>query len=82
MADSVSSLAQMNEDVKKACVLNVVNNTRTLPRDFVPYSKDVLGFRINQEKQFCKYFGISEIHFIDHVRSLQLDRLRTWRARI
>jgi len=78
MSSSISTLAQLNEDVRKLCVLDVVNNTNTLAEAFVPYSKDVVGFRMNQENQFCKYYGISEIHFIDHVREKQMERVKTW----
>ena len=79
LTDRISSLALLNSDVRQACVVDVVNNTTMLTDEFVPYSKDVLGFKINKETPFCTYFGISELHFIDHVRDLQMARFRTWK---
>ena len=40
---------------------------------------DVVAFKINEKDHpYCKYYGISEIHFIDHVRDTQLDRALKW----
>ena len=57
----------------------VKNNTKKLLEDYVPWSKDVVAFKINEKDHpYCKFFGISEIHFIDHVRNTQLDRALKW----
>ena len=76
----VTELKELNEKVKSECVLEVVKNTTKLSEDFVPWSKDVVGFRINEEKNpYCKYYGISELHFIDHIRELQQSRFDKWK---
>lgn len=78
--ESVVKLKDLNAKVKDECVLDVVKNTNTLSSDFVPWSKDVLGFKIDESKENCKYFGISENHFIEHLRDLQMYRLQKWRS--
>eukprot|EP00092_Neocalanus_flemingeri_P013696 GFUD01014772.1.p1 GENE.GFUD01014772.1~~GFUD01014772.1.p1 ORF type:complete len:468 (+),score=86.57 GFUD01014772.1:70-1473(+) len=78
LEEEVVKLQKLNDEVKADCVLEVVQNSKTLTSDFVPWSKDVLAFKINEEKDYCKYFGISENHFIEHLRQLQMDRLKMW----
>jgi len=77
--ETVLELKDLNAEVKDECVLEVVKNTKTLSSDFVPWSKDVLAFKIDESNETCKYFGISENHFIEHLRDLQMDRLKKWR---
>ena len=77
---AVVKLQDLNAKIKDECVLDVVKNTNTLSSDFVPWSKDVLGFKIDESKESCKYFGISENHFIEHLRDLQMYRLQKWRS--
>jgi len=76
--DNIETLKNLTAEVKAECVLEVVKNSQTLQSDFVPWSKDVLAFKIDETKDFCKYFGISENYFIDHLRDLQMDRYRSW----
>lgn len=77
--EEISYLHDVNAKVKSQCVLEVVKNTTKLSGDFVPWSKDVLGFKIDESKEHCKFFGISENHFIDYLRKMQMTRLRSWR---
>ena len=76
----IKQLRKLNAKVKSECVLEVVkNNTKKLLEDYVPWSKDVVAFKINEKDHpYCKFYGISEIHFIDHVRDTQLDRALKW----
>ena len=76
----IRHLRELNAEVKSECVLEVVrNNTKKLLEDYVPWSKDVVAFKINEKDHpYCKFYGISEIHFIDHVRDTQLDRALKW----
>jgi len=78
LEEGVSKLHQLNDKLKAECVISAVNNTRTLPSDFVPWSKDVIAFKINEANDFCKYFGISENHFIEYLRQLQMNKLKMW----
>lgn len=77
----VEELGQLNENLKKDCVLETVKNTNSLSSDFKPWSKDVIGFKIDEEKDYCKYFGLAEVRFIDHIRTLQADRGKKWLTR-
>ena len=80
MEKDIRQLRELNAKVKSECVLEVVrNNTKKLLEDYVPWSKDVVAFKINEKDHpYCKFFGISEIHFIDHVRNTQLERALKW----
>eukprot|EP00092_Neocalanus_flemingeri_P093291 GFUD01118556.1.p1 GENE.GFUD01118556.1~~GFUD01118556.1.p1 ORF type:complete len:232 (+),score=53.28 GFUD01118556.1:25-696(+) len=78
LKDDIVKLKNLNDKVKAECVLKVVKNTTSLSSDFVPWSKDVLAFKINENKECCKYFGISENHFIEYLQKLQMERLRKW----
>ena len=78
--NAVLKLQDLNAKLKDECVLDIVKNTNTLSSDFVPWSKDVLGFKIDESKESCKYYGISENHFIEHLRDLQMYRLQKWRS--
>ena len=81
LEEDIQRLKDYNEKVKSECVLEAVKNTKNLSEDFVPWSKDVVAFRINEEKNpFCKYYGISELHFIEELRELQESRLKQWNA--
>ena len=81
MENDVKQLKELNSQVKSECVLEVVkNNTKSLTKDYVPWSKDVVAFKINEEEHpYCKFYGISELHFIDHVRDIQKLRALNWR---
>ena len=81
LSERISRLAKLNTALREACVVAEVNNTKMLAQEFLPYSKDVLGFQIALEKPFCRYFGIQELQFIEHVRELQMDRLSSWRGK-
>ena len=72
----------LNKNVEDECVVEVVEDTEILSSEFVPWSNDVLGFKIDDSKQICKYFGISENHFIEHLRSLQMERFQKWRSNL
>ena len=80
MKTDVNQLKELNSQVRTECVLEVVkNNTKSLTKDYVPWSKDVVAFKINEEDHpYCRYYGISEIHFIDHIRDIQEDRALKW----
>ena len=81
LADDVNQLKELNSQLKAKCVLEVVkNNTKSLTKDYVPWSKDVVAFKINEKDDpYCKYYGISENHFIDHIRDIQILRAQNWR---
>ena len=55
-------------------MIDVVDETKNLSADFVPWSKDVQGFKINEAKTHCKYYGIAENQFIEYLRKLQIER--------
>ena len=80
LENEIKQLVKYNEDVEKYCVDKFVsNNTKKLGADFIPFSKDVVGFEINvKEHPYCKYYGISENQYIDELRQMQISRFRQW----
>ena len=80
LENEIKQLVKYNEDVEKYCVDKIVSNsTKKLGADFIPFSKDVVGFEINvKEHPYCKYYGISENQFIDELRQMQISRFRQW----
>jgi len=77
----VNELADLNAKLKEDCVLEVVKNTNVLSSDFKPWSKDVLGFKIDESKENCTYYGLAENHFIEHIRNAQTARAQEWDRR-
>ena len=74
LKENVNTLMKLNEKLKEECVIDVVDETENLSADFVPWSKDVQGFKINEAKTHCKYYGIAENQFIEYLRKLQIER--------
>ena len=74
LKENVNTLMKLNEKLKEECVIDVVDETENLSADFVPWSKDVQGFKINEAKPHCKYYGIAENQFIEYLRKLQIER--------
>ena len=78
LEENVRKLGEYNHEVRRDCVKEVISDSKQLSEDFIPWSDDVLGFSINEEKKFCKHFAISELPFIEELRTLQLEKLRLW----
>ena len=75
MERQISKLKDLNAEVKSLCVLETVKDTQKLSEEYIPYSQDVVGFDINDETNpYCKFYGMSEISFIDTIRSMQEER--------
>ena len=75
MERQISKLKDLNAEVKSLCVLETVKDTQKLSEEYIPYSQDVVGFDINDEANpYCKFYGMSEISFIDTIRSVQEER--------
>ena len=77
----IEKLKGYNDQVKSQCVLETIrNNTKKLSEEYVPWSKDVVAFKIDEETNpYCKFYGISELHFIDYIRDLQVSRYSLWK---
>ncbi|XP_023344045.1 galactose-3-O-sulfotransferase 2 isoform X2 [Eurytemora carolleeae] len=69
-----AKLRSLNNEVMKQCVENMSSKSEDLDPGFKPWSKDVLGFKINQTIPWCRYYALSEITFIDFLREQQLNR--------
>jgi len=78
LSHKVDDLALLNAKLKEDCVIEVVKNTNALSSDFKPWSKDVLGFKINEHNEQCANYALAENHFIGHIRKTQTERARTW----
>jgi FKBP-type peptidyl-prolyl cis-trans isomerase (trigger factor) len=79
LKENVNTLMKLNEKLKEDCVLDVVDETANLSVDFGPWSRDVQGFKINEDKTQCKYFGIGENQFIEYLTKLQIKRFSLWK---
>ena len=77
----IEKLKGYNDQVKSQCVLETIrNNTKKLSEEYVPWSKDVVAFKIDEETNpYCKFYGISELHFIDYIRDMQVSRYSLWK---
>ena len=81
LESKLKELAEYNKMVQSDCVNEIVReNTRKLKEDYVPWSKDVVAFEINETNPYCKYYGISELHFIDRLRKTQLSKFSQWKG--
>ena len=79
MEYDVQELQKLNSKLKSECVQEVVgSNSKKLSKDNVPWSKDVIAFKINEDHPFCKFYGISENNFVDLIRNIQLERSLKW----
>ena len=81
LESQINKLKDLNAQVKSECVLETVRNTKKLSEEYIPYSKDVVAFKINEDTNpYCKFYGISEISFIDTIRDLQVEKYSQWMA--
>ena len=80
LENKIEQLDKYNKKVQVDCVNEIVKNTQSLKEDYVPWSKDVVAFEINEKNPYCKYYGISEIHFIDLLREMQLSKFSQWKG--
>jgi len=81
LESKLKELAEYNKMVQSDCVNEIVReNTRKLKKDYVPWSKDIVAFEINETNPYCKYYGISEIQFIDLLREIQLSKFSQWKG--
>ena len=81
LESQINKLKDLNAQVKSECVLETVRNTKKLSEEYIPYSKDVVAFKINEDTNpYCKFYGISEISFIDTIRDLQEEKYSQWMA--
>ena len=81
LESQINKLKDLNTQVKSECVLETVRNTKKLSEEYIPYSKDVVAFKINEDTNpYCKFYGISEISFIDTIRDLQEEKYSQWMA--
>ena len=81
LENELNQLAEYYKMVQTDCVNEIVReNTRKLKKDYVPWSKDIVAFEINETNPYCKYYGISEIHFIDLLRKMQLSKFSQWKG--
>ena len=77
----VYKLKELNRNLSSECVLNVVENTNDLKVEYVHSSQHVLLFKVNESNVMCKYYGITETHFINYLREIQIKRHHQWRLK-
>jgi len=79
MEKKVADLRKMNSEVQRTCIEKKIDkDTSVLNVDFKPWSKDVVGFKMNETVPWCRYYGMSENRFIDLLRQRQKDRWQVW----
>ena len=78
MTREVGALKTLNKKVNEKCVMKEVTNTKTLDPKYKPWSEDVVGFRVNELVSDCKYYGMAEVHLIEHLRQKQIKRHRKY----
>ena len=79
LEEDVLKLRKFNAEVKEKCVIDVVEDTKKLEKDFIPWSKDVQGINITAKKSGCKFYGIGENQFIEYLRDMQQQRFYAWK---
>jgi len=79
MKKKVEDLRKMNSEVQRTCIEKRIDkDTAELNADFKPWSRDVVGFKMNASVPWCRYYGMSENRFIDLLRKRQTDRWQVW----
>ena len=60
-----------NEKVYSDCVISKTDNKNGLKGDFKMWSSNSLGYKINEEIPWCKYYAISEMAYTKLIRKSQ-----------
>ena len=68
---NLHKLEKENEKVYSDCVLSKTDNKNGLKGDFRMWSSNSLGYKINDNNPWCKYYAISEMAYTKHIRTLQ-----------
>ena len=71
---NLPKLQKENEKVYSSCVLSKTDNKNGLKGDFRMWSSNSLGYKINDNNPWCKYYAISEMAYTKLIRNLQLKR--------
>ena len=69
---NLPKLQKENERVYSSCILSKTDNENGLEGDFRMWSSKVLGYKINDNNPWCKYYAISEPAYTKLIRNLQL----------
>ena len=75
--ESVRQLKLANKQLYSECVLEQTDNEHGLKGQYKMALDRVLGYKVNENKTWCKYFAISEPYFTNLLRSKQFhsDRI-------
>ena len=60
-----------NKKVYSDCVISKTDNKNGLKGDFKMWSSNSLGYKINEEIPWCKYYAISEMAYTKLIRKSQ-----------
>ena len=71
---NLPKLQKENEKVYSSCVLSKTDNKNGLKGDFRMWSSNSLGYKINDNNPWCKYYAISEMAYTKLIRNVQLKR--------
>ena len=74
MAQELRIMKTANDHVAKKCSVTAIDNDQ-LTGSSQLWGKDMVGFTVNEGSDaFCKFYGISEMSFIDQIRDLMSER--------
>ena len=71
IATKVKKLQLENEKVYSECVISKTDNQNGLKGDFRMWSSNSLGYKINANNNWCKYYAISEMAYTKIIRRIQ-----------
>lgn len=76
MSQQLQILSKANQNIEKKCSIQPKDNS-LLEGEYKLWGKDMIGYTMSDEaEEFCKYYVLSEMSFIDHLRSAQGDRAK------
>ena len=74
ISSNLEKLRLENEKVYSDCVIDKTDNKNGLKGDFRMWSRNSLGYKINEDNFWCRYYAISEMAYTKIIRNLQKDR--------
>ena len=74
IASNIEKLEEENKKVYSDCVISKTDNKNGLKGDFRMWSHNSLGYKINEDNFWCRFYAISEMAYTKVIRKLQKDR--------
>ena len=78
LKNRMEQLVEFNEVVQSDCVDEIITENTILLKE--EWGKNIVAFKINDKKSYCKYYGLSESKFISYLREMQLSKFTKWKV--